>query len=144
MSRQEQLKKQYSKTVRLEPSNIEITTSEEVLINNAISIIENNLQNPEFSSETLASELNMSASSLYRKLKIITGDSAAEFIRTIRIKRAAQLLYDKQRTITEIAYDVGFGDVKHFRTVFQKHFKCSPSEYRGKIKLVLRPDSSSA
>jgi signal transduction histidine kinase/ligand-binding sensor domain-containing protein/DNA-binding response OmpR family regulator len=133
LARQEKLQKQYSKTVRLEPSDIEITPVEEVFVKNVISIVEKNLQNPDFSSETLASKLNMSGSSLYRKLKSATGSSTAELIRTIRIKRAAQLLADKQRTITEIAYDVGFNDLKHFRTVFQKHFGCSPSEYREKL-----------
>ena len=133
LTRQEQLQKQYGKTLRLEPSDIEITPAEEVFVKNVISTIEKNLQNTDFSSEVLASELNMSGSSLYRKLKSVTGFSTAGFIRTIRIKRAAQLLADKQRTITEIAYDVGFNDLKHFRTVFQKQFECSPTEYREKL-----------
>lgn len=128
-----QLQKQYSKSVRLEPSEISITSTEETFIKNVIDIIEKNLQNSQFSSEVLASELNRSYSSLYRKLKKLTGLSAAEFIRSIRIKRAAQLLADKERTISGIAYDVGFNDVKHFRTVFQKQFGCSPSAYREKL-----------
>jgi AraC-like DNA-binding protein len=70
---------------------------------------------------------------LYRKLKNVTGFSTAGFIRSIRIKRAAQLLADKQMTITEIAYDMGFNDIKHFRAVFQKQFGCAPSEYRTKL-----------
>lgn len=133
LTNRKKLQKQYSKSIRLEPSDIEITSSEEIFIEKAISIIEKNLQNPKFSSEYLASELNMSNSSLYRKLKGLTNSSTAEFIRSIRIKRAAQLLSDKEKTITEIAYEVGFNDVKHFRTVFQKHFGCSPSEYREKL-----------
>jgi DNA-binding response OmpR family regulator len=127
------LQKQYSKSIRLEPSDIEITSSEEIFVEKVISVIESNLENHKFTSDVLASEMNMSSSSLYRKLKGLTGSSTAEFIRSIRIKRAAQLLADKERTITEIAYEIGFNDVKHFRTVFQKHFKCSPSEYREKL-----------
>jgi signal transduction histidine kinase/DNA-binding response OmpR family regulator len=127
------LQKKLSKSIRLEPSDIEITSTEEIFIGKVISIIEKNLQNAKFSSEVLASDLNMSGSSMYRKLKGLTGSSTAEFIRSIRIKRAAQLLADKQKTITEIAYDVGFNDVKHFRSVFQKQFSCSPSQYREKI-----------
>jgi YesN/AraC family two-component response regulator len=127
------LQKQYSKSVRLEPSDIEITSAEEIFIEKVISVIEENLQNAAFSSEVLATEMGMSNSSLYRKLKRLTEYSTAEFIRSIRIKRAAQLLADKNRTISEIAYDVGFNDVKHFRTVFQKQFSCSPSEYRDKL-----------
>jgi signal transduction histidine kinase/DNA-binding response OmpR family regulator/ligand-binding sensor domain-containing protein len=131
--RQEKLQKQFSKTMRLEPSDVEITRAEEVLVKKVISAVEKNMQNPDFSSEILSSELNMSGSTLYRKLKAVTGISTAEFIRTFRIRRAAQLLADKQSTITEIANNVGFNDLKHFRTVFQKHFKCSPTEYRKKL-----------
>jgi signal transduction histidine kinase/ligand-binding sensor domain-containing protein/DNA-binding response OmpR family regulator len=133
LSRDKKLQKQYSKTIRLGPSEIEITSSDEIFIEKVILTIEENLQNHKFSSDVLASEMNMSNSSLYRKLKALTGNSTAEFIRSIRIKRAAQLLADKDRTITEIAYEIGFNDVKHFRTVFQKQFSCSPSEYREKL-----------
>jgi signal transduction histidine kinase/DNA-binding response OmpR family regulator/streptogramin lyase len=125
--------KQYSKSVRLEPSAIEITNADEVFIAKTMELIESNMQNHNFSSDVLAQGLNMSNSSLYRKLKELTGQSTAGFIRSMKIKRAAQLLADKQLTITEIAYDVGFNDVKHFRTVFQKQFGCTPSEHREKI-----------
>ena len=133
LERYKKLHQKYSRSIRLEPSDVEITSGEEEFISKVIGIIEKNLKNDQFSSELLASELNRSYSSLYRKLKRITGLSAAEFIRSIRIKRAGQLLADKEKTITEIAYEVGFNDAKHFRTVFQKHFKCTPSEYRDKI-----------
>ena len=131
---QKKLKKQYSKSIRLEPSDIEIESADEVLLKKCISTIEKNLQNEDFSVETLADILNMSNSSLYRKLKSLTNLSSAEFIRSIRIKRAAQLLQDKSKTVSEIAYEVGFNDMKHFRQVFHKQFNCSPSEFREKIQ----------
>ncbi|MEI6142522.1 MAG: helix-turn-helix transcriptional regulator, partial [Mariniphaga sp.] len=128
------LKKQYSKSIRLEPSDIEIESADEVLLKKCISTIEKNLQNEDFSVETLAEILNMSNSSLYRKLKSLTNLSSAEFIRFIRIKRSAQLLQDKSKTVSEIAYEVGFNDMKHFRQVFHKQFNCSPTEFREKIQ----------
>lgn len=131
---QKKLKKQYSKSIRLEPSDIEIESADEVLLKKCISTIEKNLQNEDFSVETLAEILNMSNSSLYRKLKSLTNLSSAEFIRSIRIKRSAQLLQDKSKTVSEIAYEVGFNDMKHFRQVFHKQFNCSPSEFREKIQ----------
>ncbi len=133
LTHRKKLQKKLSRSVRLEPSDIEITSTEEIFIENAISIIEKNLQNHKFTSDVLASELNMSNSSLYRKLKGLTNSSIAGFIRSIRIKRAAQLLADREKTISEIAYEVGFNDVKHFRTVFQKQFSCTPSEFRKKM-----------
>lgn len=129
----EKMKKQFSKSVRLEPSAVEITPADQVFIEKVIDLVEKNLQNPDFSSEVLAQEMNMSNSTLYRKLKELTDFSTAEFIRSIRIKRAAQLLAYKEKTVTEIAYEVGFNDVKHFRTVFQKYFGCAPTEYREKL-----------
>jgi DNA-binding response OmpR family regulator len=133
LTRNKKLQKQYSKSIRLGPSEIEITSGDEIFIEKLIRTIEDNLQNHKFNSDVLAIEMNMSNSSLYRKLKALTGNSTAEFIRSIRIKRAGQLLGDKDKTITEIAYQVGFNDVKHFRTVFQKQFGCTPSEYREKL-----------
>lgn len=129
---QAKLKKQYSKSIRLEPSDIEIEASDEVFLKKCISTIEKNLQNDDFSADFLASELNISNSSLYRRLKALTNLSSAEFIRSIRIKRAAQLLQDKSKTVSEVAYEVGFNDLKNFRQVFQKQFNCTPSEYRDK------------
>lgn len=129
---QAKLKKQYSKSIRLEPSDIEIEASDEVFLKKCISTIEKNLQNDDFSAETLAAILNFSSSSLYRRLKTLTNLSTAEFIRSIRIKRAAQLLQDKSKTVSEVAYEVGFNDMKNFRQVFHKHFNCTPSEYRDK------------
>lgn len=129
---QTKLKKQYSKSIRLEPSDIEIEASDEVFLKKCISTIEKNLQNENFSTDFLASELRLSNSSLYRRLKSLTNFSSAEFIRSIRIKRAAQLLQDKNKTVSEVAYDVGFNDMKNFRQVFHKHYNCTPSEYRDK------------
>ena len=129
---QAKLKKQYSKSIRLDPSDIEIEASDEVFLKKCISTIEKNLQNDDFSAETMATILNLSSSSLYRKLKSLTNLSSAEFIRSIRIKRAAQLLQDKNKTVSEVAYEVGFNDLKNFRQVFQKQFNCTPSEYRDK------------
>jgi len=124
------LKKQYSKSIRLEPSDIEIEASDEVFLKKCISIIEKNLQNANFSTDILASELRLSNSSLYRRLKTLTNLSSAEFVRSIRIKRAAQLLQDKNKTVSEVAFEVGFNDLKNFRQIFHKQFNCSPTEFR--------------
>ncbi|WP_167607651.1 hybrid sensor histidine kinase/response regulator transcription factor [Maribellus sediminis] len=127
------LKEQYTKIVRLEPSALEISSSDEVFLDKTIAIIEANLQNPNFTSHTISQKMNMSRTSFYRKLKELSDMSIGEFIRSIRLKRAAQLLADKELTITEIAYSVGFSDAKYFRSIFQKQFGCTPSDYRNKL-----------
>ena len=71
----------------------------------------------------------MSRRQLFRKLKAVTGRTPNALIRTLRLKRAAQLLEQSQMTITEITYAVGFSDLKHFRTVFREQFGLLPGEY---------------
>ncbi len=76
--------------------------------------------------------MGMSRSALYRKLKALTDQSITEFIRTIKLKRAGQLILQTQLNISEIAYDLGFNDLKHFRKSFQILFDELPSDYRTK------------
>jgi AraC-like DNA-binding protein len=130
---QKKFKKHFSKSIRLEPANIEIEPSDEIFLKKCIFIIEKNLQMPEFSAISLAIELNMSNSTLYRKLKSLSNLSPVEFIRSIRIKRAAQLLQDKNKTVSEAAFESGFNDLKYFRQVFHHEYNCSPSDFRLKM-----------
>ena len=67
---------------------------------------------------------------LYRKLKAMTGLSANEFIRNIRLKRAAQLIEQNELTIAEVTYEVGFTDRQYFRNCFKKQFGVNPSRYK--------------
>jgi len=71
----------------------------------------------------------MSQSTLYRKIKTLSGQSINEFVRSIRLKRAAQLLQNSSLTVTEIVYQVGFSDLKYFRKCFKEQFDEVPSKY---------------
>lgn len=95
--------------------------------------IEDNLGSSDFTVDTLCALQNMSRTSFYNKLKAMTGQAPADYIRIIRLKRAAQLLQEGEHSITEVAEMTGFNDSKYFREVFKKHFKVSPSKY-GKEK----------
>ncbi|QOD62326.1 response regulator [Polaribacter haliotis] len=122
--------KKFKKDIILKPKELEITSADEVFLKKSISLIEKNINNSEFTIQDFISELGMSRSALYRKLKALTGQSITEFIRTIKLKRAAQLIAQSQLTISEIAFDLGFNDLKHFRKSFQKLFDELPSQYR--------------
>lgn len=124
------LQNKYSQKLILEPSRVEISHSEEIFLKKVVDLIEKNISNPDFNPGVLASKVNMSQSSLYRRLHAVSNQTVNELIREIRIKRSAQFLADKEKTISEIAYEVGFNDVKYFRKSFQKQFGKSPSEYR--------------
>ena len=124
------VREKFSKAILLEPTELEIAPYEEEFLKKVIKIVEENIENSEFTSEELAQQIGMSTASLYRKLKSVVGQSSNELIRSIRLKRAAQLLTNSNHTISEITYMVGFNDVKYFRKCFQKQFDKSPRQHR--------------
>jgi signal transduction histidine kinase/ligand-binding sensor domain-containing protein/DNA-binding response OmpR family regulator len=120
----------FKKDTILEPKELTATSADEMFLQKAIDLIEQNMTNAAYSINDFISEMNMSRSVLYRKLKALTDQSITEFIRTIKLKRAGQLILKSQLSISEIAYDLGFNDLKHFRISFQKLFNELPSQYR--------------
>ncbi len=113
-----------------EPDNIKITPLDERLIEKAMKYVSQNISKPELSVEELSEVLGMSRVSLYKKIKQITGKSPIEFIRIIRLKRAAQLLRESQLNISEIAYQTGFNNPKMFSRYFKEEFGILPSVYQ--------------
>jgi signal transduction histidine kinase/DNA-binding response OmpR family regulator len=122
--------RQFRQKMNIEPSEITITPLDEQFIKKAIDLVEKNISDSEFSVETMAAEVAMSRSTLYKKLMAITGQGPAEFIRTIRIKRGRALLETSQMQITEIAYAVGFTTVKSFTMNFKAEYGMTPTEFR--------------
>jgi signal transduction histidine kinase/ligand-binding sensor domain-containing protein/DNA-binding response OmpR family regulator len=125
-------KRQRSFNGKLEvnPSEITITSLDEKLIGKAIRYVESNISRCELSVEELSRELGMSRVHLYKKLTSITGKSPIEFIRVVRLKRAAQLLRESQQNVSEIAYQVGFNSPKCFSKYFKEEFGALPSAYQ--------------
>lgn len=100
------------------------------MIQKAIQIIEEHLTDPDLTPAFLSEKLNLSRSTLYRKIKRATGLPIIGFINKIKLQRAASLLADKDKTITEVAYDVGFNSAKHFRNCFAREYHQTPGEYQ--------------
>ena len=96
----------------------------------AMQIVETKISDPEFNVDTFVKEMGLSRTNLYLKLNALTGLSAKEFIRTIRLKRSAQLLRQNFGTILEIAYEVGFNSPSYFAECFYKQFQQLPSSYK--------------
>jgi AraC-like DNA-binding protein len=86
------------------------------------------LENPDFGPIELANQLHFSESQLYRKLKATSGKSTAIFIRSTRLQLAKDLLITTNKSISEIAYEVGFNDPAYFSRAFKKEFGQAPSE----------------
>jgi len=112
------------------PSDIIITSMDEKLVQNATRFVEENISRNDLSVEEMSRALGMSRVHLYKKLVAITGKTPIEFIRVIRLKRAAQLLRESQQNVSEIAYQVGFNNPKYFSKYFKDEYGVLPSVYQ--------------
>jgi transcriptional regulator GlxA family with amidase domain len=113
----------------LQPSNLAANQADAQFLRRALEIVDRHLSDFEFDVEALAKKVAVSRRQLFRKLKAVTGGTPNALIRTMRLKRAAQLLKESQMTVTEITYAVGFSDLKHFRSLFLEHFGVLPGDY---------------
>jgi transcriptional regulator GlxA family with amidase domain len=113
----------------LQPKNIILSSPDERFLQKAIEVIENNIADADLDIERFASEIGVSRMQLYRKLDALTEMTVKEFVRNIRLKRAAQLLVQKKLNVSEVAYAVGFKDLSHFRKCFKQEFGMSASDY---------------
>ena len=124
----------YAKSLEVEPEKITFNAMDEELLKRAVNIVEENIDNIEFSTDEFAQKMNMSRSNLHLKLKAITGESAIDFIRKVRFKRATELLKSGRYTVAEVISIVGFNSSSYFATCFKKYVGCLPTEYIKKAK----------
>ena len=122
-----ELKQKFSGEVETDVSTLTHSQLDIDLISNITDLIEKNISDTELTTNFLCSELGMSSSKLYRKIKQLTDLSPNEFIRTVRLKKAAQLLKLKTHNVSEVADQVGFNDPLYFSRCFKKQFGYSPS-----------------
>lgn len=119
----------FRRTISLKPADILITPPDEVFLRNAIKAVERRMGDPDFGIEALCRETGTSRMQLYRKIRALTGQTVKEFMRNLRLERAAQLLRKKMLTVNEVAYMVGFREISYFRKCFKSRFFQTPSEY---------------
>lgn len=122
----EKAKKEFITT----PKSIALQSSDEKFLAKAMEYLEKNIGDEAMSIDKFADSMNLSSSMLYRKIKFLTGVSPVEFIRSVRMKRAAQLLENETFSIAEIACKVGFSDTRYFSTCFKKMYGLTPSQYQ--------------
>ena len=115
-------------TVTLQPTS-GIDKDNKDFLERCIKIIEAHQDDTEFTVQTFAQEIGMSHATLYKKIKSISGLTVNVFIRYLRLRKAADLLINTNKTILEVTYDTGFNDMKYFREQFSKLFGMKPSEY---------------
>lgn len=119
----------YSDDAEIDPDKITSNSMDGEFLKKAIRIVEENMDNEEFSSNDFSKALCMSRSNLHLKMKSITGESATKFIRKIRFNYACRLLLERKHSIAEISAMVGFNSPSYFATSFKKHVGCLPTEY---------------
>jgi len=130
LSNRERLKEVYKGNITAEPEAFTSNEIDKQLIHHLYEIIEKNLQNPDLNPDFLARELLMSRSSLYLKIKAVSGESVSIFVRNYRLRKAAELIKQRKYSISEIADMVGFSQVQYFSTCFKEAFEVPPSEYK--------------
>lgn len=128
------VRKKYQRQVQAAPAAVEIESADEVFVKSVLEIIEKNMGNPDFSVGELSVKFHASRSTFYKRLLLLTGKTPIEFIRHIRLKRAAELLEKSQLSVSEIAYTVGFNNPKNFSQYFKTEFDRIPSAYRSDKK----------
>lgn len=128
------LREKYSSTVVLEPTNVVLTSPDERFLNKAMEVVEANISDCELDIESFAIKVGVSRMQLYRKLHALTNMTVKEFIRHIRLQRATQLLVQDKMNVSEVAYEVGFKDLSHFRKCFKREYGMSATEYVEKMR----------
>jgi len=129
ITNRQKLREKFSKSITVNPSEIVTSTLDEKFLQRALHLVEKNMSEAEFSATDFCEGINMSRAQVHRKLKALTDQSVTEFIRCIRLKRAAQLLKQNAATVSEIAYQTGFNNLSYFTRCFKDEYKVLPSVY---------------
>jgi signal transduction histidine kinase/ligand-binding sensor domain-containing protein/AraC-like DNA-binding protein len=126
----ETLRKRFIMEPVVDVKEITVTSTDELLLRKAIEIVEKNISNSTFGVNDFAAEIGIGRTLFYTKIKQITGQTVNDFIQTIRLKRAANLLLKTSLNISEISYDVGFNSPQYFTKAFKAMFNTLPTQYR--------------
>lgn len=132
LKQQKQRQENFQKDINATPESITISSADEKFLKKAISLVEENINNSEYSIEDMSHDMAMSRVNLFRKIRSTTGMSPTDFVKSIRLRKAAQLLSQGDMNIVEVAYSVGFNTPSYFTKSFKKMFGVLPTEYHSK------------
>ncbi|MGN0191518.1 MAG: response regulator, partial [Candidatus Cryptobacteroides sp.] len=129
IARRENMRKRYMLSPLQNDSKSIVVSRDKEWFDNLVGLIQDNIQEAEISIEELALQLNMSRSSFQRKLKGLTGLSPVEFVRMVRLKKAAELLSTGSYRVNEVCFMVGFNKPSYFSSLFRKQFGVLPKDF---------------
>ncbi len=118
----------YSKQINIEIPEVEFMSEDEKYILKVTKYIEDHISNPDLSVIDLSKKMNTSRGTLYSKILSLTGETPVEFVRSVKLKRAAMLLEKSEMKISQVGYEVGFSNPNYFTRAFKAKYKISPSE----------------
>ena len=118
----------YSHSTEIEPSKVAMNPLDEEFLSKAIKVMNEHIDDSQFSTDAFAKEMCMSRSNLHLKMKALTGESTNDFIRRVRLNKAMELLKTSRYNVSEVSAMVGYSTPSYFTTSFKKHFGYSPSE----------------
>lgn len=116
----------------ISPSKPSVVSQDDIFIQRIMTFIEQNIDNSELTIEDIAMHIGFSRSAFFKKLKSLTGLAPVEFLKEVRIQRAAQLIETGEYNFSEITYMVGINDPRYFSRCFKQKFGMSPREYKDK------------
>ncbi|WP_378924219.1 hybrid sensor histidine kinase/response regulator transcription factor [Pelagicoccus mobilis] len=131
------MKLRFSEQLVVEPTELSIVPVEQEWLAKAIAYVEENMSDPDFDLDSFAREMGLGRTALYKKLKALTDESPGSFVRSMRLKRAAQLLRSESMPISKILEFIGILDQSYFSRAFKKKFGVSPSQYAKESRLEL-------
>lgn len=132
LQNRKRIREYISKELAINPEDVNLNSQDNIFLSKLVKYIEEHIEESEFNIVQMANTLGMSHSSLYKKVKALTGITVIGFVKDFRLKKAAQLLIQDQHYIKEIAYMVGYSDRRHFSNDFKKKFDATPSDYINK------------
>ena len=118
----------------IEAKRITSNRFDSVFLEKTIALVEENMEHPEFDILSLCQKLFMSRSVFYRKIKALTDLQPQEFIKNLRLRKAAYLLKEQNMSVAQASAEVGFVNTKHFSTSFKKLYKLTPSDYKNSLE----------
>jgi len=133
------MREKFSKDITLEPRHIPVSSLDEQFLQKVMRIIEVYMADENFTIEALSREAGYSHAQFYRKLKALTDQTPSQFLRKIRLKRAAELLQQKSDSVSQIAYHVGFSSLPYFNKCFKDEFGMTPGQFVVESQEVKKP-----
>ena len=129
------LQEKYAHQVMLKPRSLQVQSSDERFLQKILTIVENHIADTSFGVDLFAREVGMSTAQLYRKVNALTAQTPNDFIRNMRLQRAADLIHQRVGNVADVAYQVGFNNLSYFAKCFKEKFGETPSNYQKKVRV---------